>query len=516
MLYSKKETTGKEHKNLKLRDLPLHKKITLTNFMMIIIPVALVVVIMVGILIGILAGAGSSFTIAAVEKLSGTTTNYQLQLMMDSVSEDIVENSRAFEEGSALLEICGELEQMGISVAIESDGRALYVSPGKTAGQVRSEVRNLAGGDGHLFSRTQDGFAYRELLRTPDGSEYLIEASAPGFLYENGEYYSYEEMKDYLKLILVAVFGAAIVIIVITGIWLSKKLSGSILIPLGRLSAATVQVRNGNLDSPVGYVSNDELGQVCEEFDEMRLRLRESMVMQRKYEQQRKKMVAGISHDLSTPITSIKGYASGLMEGIADTPEKKRHYLQPIYDRAADMEQMVESLFLYSKLDMEKEPFHMEAVELGAYLKEYCAGLRIKLEKDGAEVSFENECNRAVYAGIDRLQFDRVLSNLVDNSVKYRKQGVKLKIKISLTSEDAYAVIRFADNGIGIESTEEEKIFDSFYRTDPARSNTEKGSGLGLSIVRQIVERVGGRVVAKGSPQLGLIVTIVLPETGRS
>ena len=108
MLYSKKETTGKEHKNLKLRDLPLHKKITLTNFMMIIIPVALVVVIMVGILIGILAGAGSSFTIAAVEKLSGTTTNYQLQLMMDSVSEDIVENSRAFEEGSALLEICGD------------------------------------------------------------------------------------------------------------------------------------------------------------------------------------------------------------------------------------------------------------------------------------------------------------------------------------------------------------------------------------------------------------------------
>ena len=121
-----------------------------------------------------------------------------------------------------------------------------------------------------------------------------------------------------------------------------------------------------------------------------------------------------------------------------------------------------------------------------------------------------------IYAVIDRLQFDRVLSNLVDNSVKYRKQGVKLKIKISLTSEDAYAVIRFADNGIGIESAEEEKIFDSFYRTDPARSNTEKGSGLGLSIVRQIVERVGGRVVAKGSPQLGLIVTIVLPETGRS
>ncbi len=499
---------------MKLHDLPVRKKITLANFTMIIIPVLIVIVIMIGILIGILADAGSSVTIAAVDKMSGMVTNYQLQMMLDSVSEDIVENKDAFAaEDSALHEICRELEQMGVRVAITSGAETLYETAGYTAEQIRGETERQDAESAHLFLRTGTKFAYRELLSLRDGSEYSIYAAASGLPYENGEYYSYQQIKDHLKILLVAVFGAAAVIIILTGVWLSKKLSRSILVPLGALSQATAQVRCGNLDSPVRYDSGDEFGQVCKEFDEMRLRLKESVLLQQKYERQRKELVAGISHDLSTPITSIKGYVSGILDGIANTPEKREHYLRTIYDRACDMERMVESLFVYSKLDLEQEPFRLETVELGIYLEESVGELRSGLEAHGMQMDFKNECAEPVLVQLDRFQFGRVLSNLMDNSVKYKKpREEKPKIRLTLTCDGKAAVLRFSDNGIGIDEEEAEKIFESFYRTDPARSNTTKGSGMGLSIARKIIRRMGGEIKAAGRADHGIEITMILPR----
>lgn len=491
---------------VKLKDLDVRKKIILANFMMIVIPVLIIVLVMIGILIGILTGAGSSVTIAATSKWAGETTNYQLQLMIDSLSEDLVENENVFREGSTLLEICSELEAMGVHIAI-SDGTGMrYISPGVSPGELEAQANALHAAGSPSFVRTQEGFACRTVTESENGV-FSIVAAAPGFAYPAGEYYAYDSLKAHLKVILVTVGAAAIIIIIFTGSYLSKRLSRSILAPVRKLGEATAAVRGGNLDRPVGYTSGDELGQVCALFDEMRLRLKESKQAEQRYEQQRKQMIAGISHDLSTPITTIKGYVSGILDGIADTPEKKEHYLRTIYGRACDMEQMVDSLFLFSKLDLDEEPFRMERVDLVAYFEDYFAEMRKPVE---VKSSFHPGTCRSAPVLIDRLQFDRVIANLADNSIKYRR-GDSCLLELWLSCTENEVVLEWKDDGIGIAGGEAEKIFESFYRTDPARGNAAKGSGLGLSIARRIVERMGGYISARARRSGGLCITITLP-----
>lgn len=493
---------------MKLRDLDVRKKIMLANFMMIVIPVFIILLVMIGILIGILTGAGSSVTIAAASKWAGETTNYQLQLMIDSLSEDLVENDNAFREGSSLLEICSELERMGISVAILDETGARYVSPDISYEDLEAQADALHATGSPSFVRTQEGFACRTMTESENGV-FSILAAAPGFAYPAGEYYAYDSLKTHLKVILVAIGAAAIIIIILTGSYLSKRLSRSILAPVRKLGEAAAAVRGGNLDRPVGYASGDELGQVCALFDEMRLRLKASKQAEQRYEQQRKQMIAGISHDLSTPITTIKGYVSGILDGIADTPEKKEHYLRTIYDRACDMDQMVDSLFLFSKLDLDQEPFRMEPVDLIAYFKDCFTELRGKPVEMNVEFH-TGTCKNAPVL-IDRVQFDRVVANLVDNSIKYRR-GESCSFGLWLDCTEKEVTLAFKDNGIGIAEGEAEKIFENFYRTDPARSNAAKGSGLGLSITRRIVERMGGHISARMRKSGGLCITITLPR----
>ena len=502
---------------MKFKDISIRKKITLTNFMMIVIPVLIVLLIMVGILVGILAGTGSGITISTLEKFSGKTTNYQLQMMVDSLSEELVESAQPLKEGSVFLKICSDLERLGTDVLVTEGTRALYLTPDTSEEGMQRQAEEIgATGAGPAFLRNENGFVYR--TQTQDGKQtYSVFAVNEGLPYDAGEYYVFEQVKVQLKILLVAVGGIAILIIILTGTLLSRKLSKSILMPIGKLSRATACVRNGDLDKPVGFRSRDELGQVCEEFDEMRLRLKESVMLQQKYVRQQQEMIAGIAHDLSTPITSIKGYVSGIVDGIADTPEKREHYLRTIYDTACDMDQLVDNLFLYSKLGMDNVPFRMEYTDLAAYLEDYCEDLRFKLQKEDMELVFENQCRGSVWTDIDRMQMGRVLKNLADNSIKYKKRDshIKSRINIVLEAAGAGAVrIVFSDNGIGISENESEKIFERFYLGDPARGNAAKGSGLGLSIARRIVRRMDGGISAQGRNGLGLSVIITLPRKG--
>ncbi|MEA5003518.1 MAG: HAMP domain-containing sensor histidine kinase [Christensenella sp.] len=490
----------------------------MANFMMIVIPVMIVLLVMVGILFGILEGKGSGLTVTALEKFSSKTTNYQLQVMVDSLSEELVENAQPFAQGSAFLGVCEDMEGFGTEILVLDGTDILYRTPGASEREMLANAAEIGAGKGDtpLFLRNENGFVYRTQTDAA-GTTYSVFVVNRGLAYDTGEYYVYEQIKTQLKILLVAMGGTAILIIVLTGVILSKKVSRSILAPLRQLSRATTEIRNGNLDYAVDFRSGDEMGQVCEEFDEMRRRLKKSVLLQQQYAREQQEMIAGISHDLLTPITSIKGYVSGIVDGIADTPEKQEHYLRTIYDTACDMDQLVENLFLFSKLGTDKMPFHMERTDLAAYLLHCCGELRLGIEKHDMELVFENRCAGHVWTKIDRAQLGRVLKNLADNSVKYRKKDASVKSRINIVLEDVgegAVRIVFSDNGSGIGEAEAEKIFESFYRGDPARGNAAKGSGLGLSIARRIVMRMGGKIFAQGRPGLGLAVMIVLPRQG--
>jgi signal transduction histidine kinase len=293
------------------------------------------------------------------------------------------------------------------------------------------------------------------------------------------------------------------------GLYVSRLLSRQILEPLGSLRNASAEIRRGNLDTPVPIPSQDELGDTCRDFNMMRLELKHSRDEREAYEQSRKELIAGISHDIATPLTLVKGYSSGLLEGIATTPEKQHRYFGHIYHAACTMEQLVDSLFLFSKLELGRIPFTMEPVPIYRYFEDFTAERKDALQQQGLSLTLDSK-NTEVVVSLDRMQFRRVVENIIGNSLKY-KEGATARMDIHIQPLADSVTISFADHGKGVSTDQLHKIFDSFYRTDAARTDTTKGSGLGLAISKQIILGLGGQIRASQTLGGGLTISITLP-----
>lgn len=324
-----------------------------------------------------------------------------------------------------------------------------------------------------------------------------------------------EGVVNYLKnYILKYLYGIIIFFVVLTlfvnGIsswWISR----SILKPLGRLSMATKEIREGNLDTSMKSQNKDEFGEVCRDFDEMRVYLKESVDQRLRDEKRRRSLITGISHDLRTPLTSISGYLDGLMDGIADTPEKRMRYLQAIKTRTGNLVSLVDSLSEYSRLDNGFR-YRMEEGDFKEFVEQYLEICRPDAEHNQVEIEFMYG-KETFPVQIDREEFKRVFDNLFTNTVKYRiseKSRIQISLKRTLTGTDIELV--FQDDGPGVPGESLEQIFDSFYRVDDARTKSEKGSGIGLAVVKEIILGHGGNVQAENRE--GLAIIIHLPVAG--
>jgi signal transduction histidine kinase len=314
------------------------------------------------------------------------------------------------------------------------------------------------------------------------------------------------------NIIAIAAVVAVVAIIITNGLLVILMLK-SIMEPMTILQTATHELRDGNLDYKVPYSSKNEIGQVCADFEEMRQRLKESVEQQQKYEENRMQLIAGISHDLGTPLTTIKGYASGILDGIADTDEKKMRYVGVIYDTAQGMDTLVSELSMLSKLSLDKVPFYFEKIKAKDFFEEYTAYAADTLGEAGIEFIYNFECDEDREINIDPAQFRRVLNNLIDNSRKYGAEDGTAKIMLSVRNgEDGHTEISIEDNGQGVPADERDKIFETFYRGDKARTGHKNGSGLGLAITKQITDRHGASIRADESELGGLKVIIDLPQ----
>jgi signal transduction histidine kinase len=314
------------------------------------------------------------------------------------------------------------------------------------------------------------------------------------------------------NIIAIAAVVAVVAIIITNGLLVILMLK-SIMEPMTILQTATHELRDGNLDYKVPYSSKNEIGQVCADFEEMRQRLKESVEQQQKYEENRMQLIAGISHDLGTPLTTIKGYASGILDGIADTDEKKMRYVGVIYDTAQGMDTLVSELSMLSKLSLDKVPFYFEKIKAKDFFEEYTAYAADTLGEAGIEFIYNFECDEDRKINIDPAQFRRVLNNLIDNSRKYGAEDGTAKIMLSVRNgENGHTEISIEDNGQGVPADERDKIFETFYRGDKARTGHKNGSGLGLAITKQITDRHGASIRADESELGGLKVIIDLPQ----
>jgi signal transduction histidine kinase len=290
------------------------------------------------------------------------------------------------------------------------------------------------------------------------------------------------------------------------------RLTNKILKPLGPLSEGVKQIRNNNYAYRIDYQKDDEFRPVCEAFNEMAARLETSTAEKQKEEANRRELIAGISHDLRTPLTSIKGYLEGIETGVASTPEMRKEYFSIITRKTAELEHIIEQLFLFSKLDMDEFPLSMRNVDIVSSVSdiiedtvsEYALrGLVIRL----AEMPIAEMPNSA-FVLADTMWLRSVIINIFENSVKYKTKDQGL-MEVNAVLENNFISFYFTDDGPGVQADTLSKLFDVFYRTDPSRN--KKGSGLGLAISAKIIERMGGSIHAQLPESGGLAIVIKMP-----
>jgi len=361
---------------------------------------------------------------------------------------------------------------------------------------------------------------YEEIDSTLDGAMYLDGESQHlvkqiDFLFPDGGQGSVfivsniDGLLPEIKIMMWEMLFAGIMIIVFTDAILMMWVYRSVISPLGRLEVATKKIRDGNLDFSLEIEEDDEIGQLCQDFEEMRIRLKESAEEKVQYDKENKELISNISHDLKTPITAIKGYVEGIMDGVASSPEKLDRYIRTIYNKANDMDKLIDELTFYSKIDTNKIPYTFTKISVSNYFRDCVDEVGLEMEARNIELGYFNYVDEDVVIIADAEQLRRVINNIVSNSVKYmdKRNGI---INIRIKDVGDFIQVGIEDNGKGISAKDLPNIFDRFYRTDSSRNSSQGGSGIGLSIVKKIIEDHGGRIWASSKEGIGTEIHFVL------
>ena len=277
--------------------------------------------------------------------------------------------------------------------------------------------------------------------------------------------------------------------------------------PLVKLKEAAERMGSGNLDEKIDFGDNrvDEVGELCESFEDMRQKLSDFTKAKMRYEEENRQLISNISHDLRTPITTIKGYVEGIMDGVADTPEKQERYLKMIYSKANEMDSLINELSLYTNINNNAIPYEFHRVSVKDYFDDCMEEVYTTLLSKNMTLTYKNYCDDDVKVIVDPDQLKRVINNIITNAIKYTDKEYG-QIDINIYDNDAEVKVSISDNGRGIDSDSLPHIFDRMYRADSARQS-RGGSGLGLAICKKIVEEHGGNIYA--TSQLGVGTTIV-------
>lgn len=312
-----------------------------------------------------------------------------------------------------------------------------------------------------------------------------------------------------LKVLFLELMVALVLIIFLTGGVLTIWIYRSVLRPVNRLTEATKKIADGDLDFTLEAESDDEFGKLCNDFEEMRKRLKQSAEDKLQDDEESKELISNISHDLRTPITAIKGYVEGIMDGVADTPEKMNKYIHTIYNKANDMDRLIAELTTYSKIDTNRIPYNFSKVNVDEYFNDCVDELTYELDSKNIKLTYFNYTDKDTVIIADAEQLKRVINNIVSNSVKYigKKQGT---LNIRIHDEGDFIRVEIEDNGKGIDAKDLPYIFDRFYRTDSSRNSNQGGSGIGLSIVKKIIEAHGGKIWATSRPGTGTTMHFVI------
>ncbi|HET9940659.1 MAG TPA: HAMP domain-containing sensor histidine kinase, partial [Candidatus Eisenbacteria bacterium] len=278
------------------------------------------------------------------------------------------------------------------------------------------------------------------------------------------------------------------------------------------LETLAARVASGDLSARIHDQSGDEIGRVAQRFDEMTENLADAKRRVEETAEQRKRLFADITHELATPLTSIRGYAETLVDpGVGTSDEERSKYLHGILEESRRMDQLIKDLFELARLEAGATPLARERIDLAALSKNTIDRFEPRFHAAGLEVSWRREGDDATIVA-DGRRMEQVVENLLTNELRYVPSGGT--VEVTLASANGRVRLAVSDDGHGIAPEDRERVFERFYRAEHARpaGSEDKGSGLGLAIVREIVERHGGTVRAEARSPRGLSIVIELPR----
>lgn len=414
----------------------------------------------------------------------------------DGIYEDmkvkVEENPAQFADTGYLDELSQELSDKLSCLVVRVNGRIIYNSTSLPDADIRKILPE--------YSDTKENISD---VGTYKGGEYQNLIKQLNFRDSEGNYYSVsivtslKQILPQIKTFIVEVIMVIIFVLMITSLGLTLWIYSSIVRPLNKLKLATNNIKEGNMDFEMPKVSNNEIGDVCRDFEDMRVILKNSSEEKLKSDVEEKELIRNISHDLKTPLTAIKGYVEGLQDGVANTPEKQAKYIQTIANKVNDMDKLIDELTIYSRLDTNRVPYTFVRCNVSDYFGDCCEEIGTELEASQIGLEYNDHLTEPAYMNVDPEQLKRVVNNIISNSVKYMAEGRQGRITIDLYDEGDYIHVIFSDNGIGIAAKDIEHVFERFYRTDESRNSKHGGSGIGLAIVKKIVEDHKGKIWAE-------------------
>ena len=471
------------------------KRLFLSNILMILVPASIVAFIglICMVLLWITLQSGGGMRLEGEEDLVhiGRDMADQIQGFMDDTSR-------------AWIDRMGSLESMtesgALRIVIIQNGSPVYTvgEAQQVDGQMVRAIRDIDGaeafisvGERGMYCANQEGYG--------DDTWSL-------YLFGTRQEHLDSELKVVLALAAIGLIFLVFLTVLMTNRFLTRFVVRKIEEPLDLLSEGARRLGEGDLDFRIAYAGKDEFAPVCGAFNEMAARLKESVERTRRDEESRKELLAGISHDLRSPLTSIRAYVEGLLDGVAQTEESKQRYLRTIRTKAEDIDRLVSQLFLYSKLDLEGVPMEMRPIRLDEFVAGFVEETALDSRTHGLEITAEQLAPVTVSADPEQLR--RVLSNILENSIKYKNKEMG---HLRITLEES-GRLTLADDGPGVPEEALPKLFGVFYRSDPARKNPAGGSGLGLAIASKAVQGMGGTIRAYNVPDGGLAIEITLPK----
>ncbi len=483
----------------------LKRRLTITFITIIFLPVILtgIAFFIIGGVLSIRSSKSQSMDDARYNLVSNSISSFT-KLTDETFYElqaQLAIDPERFADVSYLDQINDELKPTSSYIIVRKDNDLFYTGDEHGAKVIFNKLPQY----GNSYDKADTGYYYSALCKLVKQIDFTFPQGEMGSLFIVTSVNTVVS-----KHLVIDLFIAVVGILIFTSVMLTRWINKGVFYPIRQLNQSMHNIAKGNFDYALTTDDkNGEIRELYQSYEDMRLKLKESSEEKLQNEKQNKELISNITHDLKTPITSIKGYVEGIIDGVADTPEKMDKYIRTIYTKSNELDRLINELTYYSGIDSNRIPYNFHRINVSEYFNDCVEDVGLDLESKNIKLNYSNLLPQDTRIIADPEQLKKVINNIIGNSIKYidKKQGV---IDIRLLDEVDSIRVEIEDNGKGIAPKDLSNIFERFYRTDTSRNSSQGGSGIGLSIVKKIIEDHGGYIWATSKEDEGTCMHFVI------